>query len=427
MKSGLKVFHWVIILWILIFILQFNVMIKCAEFVIEFIGLIFSDFSTAMILLDFNFLDLFLSATLFALTLPLIFIFRKRINLISTKLNFSFAFIVVLSFLFLFAPLITNQNPEFSKNLSVTKLLPPLTYVKQINLNDKIQQSLSKAELFRMKFNDILKPAFNEQIVFADSIKLSDTFVIYQKNNAREIEKSLIAMESGTFLVKTKLFLLGTDEFGRDLFSRLVYGTRVSISVGLAAVLISFFIGVVLGFLAGYFGGIADVVLNRFTEMFLAFPVIYIIVLILALFGSSIFSVVIVLGVSGWMSLFKIVKTETVSVIQKDFFVTAELVGLSKTQLLKKEIIPVIISPVLVNLVFLFSNVILAEAALSYLGLGTGSSYPSWGSMISSGQEYITKAWWLIVFPGLALILTLFAFNISGKIFNRRINPIISR
>jgi peptide/nickel transport system permease protein len=134
-------------------------------------------------------------------------------------------------------------------------------------------------------------------------------------------------------------------------------------------------------------------------------------------------SVIIVLGISGWMSLFKIVKTEVLSIKQKDFFSTAELVGLNKFQLLKNEILPVIITPVLVNLVFLFSNVILAEAALSYLGLGTGNSYPSWGSMISSGQEYITKAWWLIAFPGLALILTLFTFNSSGRLLSKAINP----
>ncbi|MBP1682559.1 MAG: Peptide/nickel transport system permease protein [Ignavibacteriaceae bacterium] len=116
-------------------------------------------------------------------------------------------------------------------------------------------------------------------------------------------------------------------------------------------------------------------------------------------------------------------KSEVLSIKQKDFFSTAELVGLSKYKLLSKEILPVIIVPVLVNLVFLFSNVVLAEAALSYLGLGTGNTYPSWGSMISSGQEYITKAWWLIAFPGLSLILTLFSFNSSGRMLGRIINP----
>ena len=427
MKSGLKVFHWIIFLWILILILQFSLIIHSAELIIEFIGLLFSDLSTALILLNFNLVDVFLSAILFAFTLPVGFFYRKKLKLINTKLNFSFAFLVVLAFLFSFAPLITNQNPEFSKNLSVTKLLPPLTTVNQIELIQEKPGKLSQAELFLIKFNDVLKPAFDERIVFADSFHISNNIIIYQKNNSYELEKSLVVTESGTLSVKNKLFLFGTDEFGRDIFSRLVYGTRVSISVGLGAVLVSFIIGIVLGFTAAYRGGIVDIVLNRFTEMFLAFPVIYIIVLILALFGSSIFSVIIVLGLSGWMSLFKIVKTETISVIQKDFFVTAELIGLSKTQLLKKEIIPVIFTPVLVNLVFLFSNVILAEAALSYLGLGTGSSHPSWGSMISSGQEYISKAWWLIVFPGLTLILTLFTFNTSGKIFSERINPTISR
>jgi peptide/nickel transport system permease protein len=237
----------------------------------------------------------------------------------------------------------------------------------------------------------------------------------------------MLLNESGIPIVKDKFFLLGTDEFGRDLFARLLYGTRISITVGLAAVVLSFIIGILLGFIAGYRGGLLDVLLNRFTEMFLAFPVIYLIVLILALFGSSIFSVIIVLGISGWMSLFKIVKSEVLSIKQKDYFATAELVGLNKFQLLKREIFPVIIAPVLVNLIFLFSNVILAEAALSYLGLGTGNAYPSWGSMISSGQEYITKAWWLIAFPGLALILTLFTFNSSGRLLGKAFNPRIKQ
>ena len=116
-----------------------------------------------------------------------------------------------------------------------------------------------------------------------------------------------------------------------------------------------------------------------------------------------------------------------VSLKQKDFFISAELIGLNKLQLLGTEILPVILAPVIVNLVFLFSNVILAEAALSYLGLGTGNMYPSWGAMINSGQEYIYKAWWMIVFPGTALILTLFAVNSSGREINKIINPRLER
>jgi peptide/nickel transport system permease protein len=220
-----------------------------------------------------------------------------------------------------------------------------------------------------------------------------------------------------------KTFLLGTDEFGRDIFARLVYGSRISLLVGIGSVFLSLFIGLTLGFMAGYRGGIIDIVLSRLTDLFLAFPVIYLVILVLALFGSSLLSVIVVLGVSSWMSLFKIVKSEVLAIKQKDYLITAGLIGLSKKQLLLKEILPVIIAPVIVTLVLQFSNVVLAESALSYLGLGTGTSYPSWGAMISSGQEYIMKAWWMIIFPGLCLILTLLSVNAAGKRLNKVFNP----
>jgi len=423
LKSGLKIFHWIIFLWILILILQFDLIIGYISLIFDFLGVLFSEFSSALIFLNFSFVDASLSVMLFILILPLIFIFRNKLHTLNTKLNFSFAFLIILVFLFLFAPVITNENPDFSKDLSVTKLLPPFSSVKQIELKREVKQNFSQSELFIRKFENVIKPSFDDQIIFADSVTISDKVIYYQKNVVNDIEKSQLVDDGVMPIIKNKFFLLGTDEFGRDIFARLVYGTRISITVGLGAVVLSFVIGIILGFIAGYRGGIIDIVLNRFTEMFLAFPVIYLVVLILALFGSSMLSVIIVLGISGWMSLFKIVKTEVLSIKQKDFFSTAELVGLNKFQLLKNEIFPVIITPVLVNLVFLFSNVILAEAALSYLGLGTGNSYPSWGSMISSGQEYITKAWWLIAFPGLALILTLFTFNSSGRLLSKAINP----
>jgi len=329
----------------------------------------------------------------------------------------------VLGFVLLFAPIITNENPEFSKNLSVTKLLPPFSSVKQCELKSDGDNNLSGAEVFRKESEEVIKPSFNDNIILADSFRVSDKIIYFQKKEAFEIERESLNSKAGIPVINEKFYLVGTDEFGRDLFARLIHGTRISITVGLGAVVLSFIIGIILGFIAGYRGGFPDVLLNRFAEIFLAFPIIYLVVLILALFGSSIFSIIIVLGISGWMSLFKIVKSEVLSIKRKDFFSTAELVGLSKFQLLSREILPVIIAPVLVNLVFLFSNVVLAEAALSYLGLGTGNTYPSWGSMISSGQEYITKAWWLIVFPGLGLILTLFSFNSMGKMLGKVFNP----
>ncbi|MCW8803783.1 MAG: ABC transporter permease [Ignavibacteriaceae bacterium] len=423
MKSGFKIIHWIIILWLLLVIIRFDLIIDSLSLIMSYISLFFTDTSSAFVVLSFSFIDASLSTPLFLLIIPLTLFFRKRLRFITSKLNFSFAFLVLIFFVFLFAPIISNENPDFSKNLSVTKLLPPFSSVKQLKLKSYEDNNISNAEVFRKESEKVIIPSFNNNIILADSFKLSEKVIYYQKNKTSEIEKESLINKAGIPVIEEKFYLLGTDEFGRDLFSRLIYGTRISIIVGLGAVVLSFIIGIILGFIAGYRGGFLDVLLNRFAEIFLAFPVIYLVVLILALFGSSIFSIIIVLGVSGWMSLFKIVKSEVLSIKQRDFFSTAELVGLKKSQLLLREILPVIIAPVLVNLVFLFSNVVLAEAALSYLGLGTGNIYPSWGSMISSGQEYITKAWWLIAFPGLGLILTLFTFNSSGRMLGKMINP----
>ena len=423
MKSGIKIIHWIVFLWLCLVILRFEVVIDYLSLIFSYFGLLNHDASSALAFLNFSFVDASLSVILFLLIIPTLIIFRNKLQFLATRINFSFAFIIVLGFIFLFAPIISNENPDFSKNLSVTKLLSPFSSIKQLELKSERGKKLADEELFRKKSEEIMKPSFNDNIIFADSVRVSEKVTYYQKNEAYEIDGESLVNKAGMPVIKEKFFLLGTDEYGRDLFARLIYGTRISLTVGIGAVVLSFIIGIILGFIAGYSGGIIDILLNRFTEIFLAFPVIYLVVLILALFGSSIFSVIFVLGISGWMSLFKLVKSEVISIKQKDFFSTAELVGLNKSQLLFREILPVIIVPVLVNLVFLFSNVVLAEAALSYLGLGTGNTYPSWGSMISSGQEYITKAWWLIAFPGLGLILTLFAFNSSGRMLGLVLNP----
>ena len=423
MKSGIKVIHWILFLWLIIIILRFNLIVDYLLLLFNFFGLLIKDASSASAILNFTFIDSVLSSVLFLLVLPIVFLFKKKIHFFENKINFSLAFLVTLCYIFLFAPVISNENPEFSKNLSVTKLLPPLSTLKFIELRPSESGYLNGAEIFRQEMDEVIKPPFNNDIIFADSVKISGTVKYYQNKEAKEIPAQELVTRDGVPVIGEKIFLLGTDEFGRDLFVRLIFGSRISITIGFGAVILSLLIGILLGFIAGYRGGLPDTILNRFAEIFLAFPVIYMVVLILALFGSSIFSVIIVLGISGWMSLFKIVKSEVVSIKQKDFFSTAELVGLNKTQLLLKEILPVIIAPVLVNMVFLFSNVVLAEAALSYLSLGIGNTHPSWGSMISSGQEYITKAWWLIVFPGLGLILTLFSVNSSGRMLGKIINP----
>jgi peptide/nickel transport system permease protein len=158
--------------------------------------------------------------------------------------------------------------------------------------------------------------------------------------------------------------------------------------------------------------------------LFLSFPAIFLVVLIIALFGSNIISIIVVLGFSGWMSLFKVAKSEMLSIKNKEFYVSAKLIGLKNIKLLVREILPAIIIPVSVNLIFQLGNVILAESALSYLGLGTGSEYPSWGAMIEAGQKYITQSWWLIFIPGLILIISLLSINEIGRKINNQLSPV---
>jgi peptide/nickel transport system permease protein len=385
--------------------------------------LLFSDFSFAVGQISFPLIDRFLS-TFLIVVIPLIIYKRKGKNtFVNNKLNFTSATIIVLLSFFIFAPIITGINPDFQKNLNVTKLLPPLSKVKVLYLKDQTGDDKNEINDFLKLRDQVIKKSFNNHIIFIDSLRNGQTITYYQKGNSYNIEKDKVKISSGLPVVESKTFLLGSDEFGRDIFSRLVYGTRISLFVGLCAVVISLIFGLSLGFIAGFFSGPLDVMLNRFTDMLLAFPMVFLIILILALFGNNLIAVIFVLGFSGWMSLFKIVRSEVISIKNKEYFITSKMLGLSKSNLLIKEILPVIAASVIVNLVFQYGNVILAEAALSFLGLGTGSSYPSWGQMIEAGQVYLTSAWWMILFPGFILFLTLFAAYNFGRESNEFFNP----
>lgn len=423
-----KIWHLLLIFWLIILILRLDLLSNLIVLLVKYYQLLVNDFSIAWQTLDMSLFDSLLSIKLFILIPILFIVYRKKLLWLNEELNFSSTTLILLLLFFIFAPVITDENPEFQKNLKMTKLLMPLSSVKILHLNNESENNETLTEEFISYKNNTVKQSFDESIIYVSAVNVEDAQVIYsQKNITKKLSLSDVERENGIPIVTSKTFFLGTDEFGRDLFTRLVYGARISLLVGIGAVAVSLIIGLSFGFIAGFKGGFIDTLFSRLTDLFLAFPIIYLIVLILALFGNSLLSVIIVLGLSGWMSLFKIVKSEVLSEKNKDYVVTAKMLGQTSRKILTNEILPVILVPVIVNVVFQFSNVILAESALSYLGLGTGSSYPSWGAMIESGQRYITKAWWMISFPGLILIFTLFSANDFGKRLNKTINPGINK
>ncbi|MBU0560002.1 MAG: ABC transporter permease [Bacteroidota bacterium] len=372
-----------------------------------------------------DFIDVSFSVLSFLL-LPFIFFkLRNKVKFIFSKVSFISVMIIILSLFYLFAPLVTDSNPYFQKNLAVTKLKSPLTNMKFVRTL-KVLESKNSFSSFIDAANRTVKKSFDNEIQFFDDIRTNSDVTLIQNRNKVKHKLAALKCEEGKPVIYSQFFLLGTDEYGRDVFARLVYGTRISLTIGLIAVALAFVLGIVLGFIAALKGGIVDIILSRITDAFLTIPSIFFVILILALFGSSLLSVVLVLGFSGWMSLFKVTKGEVLSIKNKDYFVSAKMLGLSNYNLLLKEIIPVMISPIVANIVIQFGNVVLAEAALSYLGLSVSIDYPSWGAMLQSGQSYVSRAWWLIFFPGIILITTLFAINRLGRIFQNYFNPRIS-
>jgi peptide/nickel transport system permease protein len=219
-------------------------------------------------------------------------------------------------------------------------------------------------------------------------------------------------------------FILGSDGLGRDIASRLVYGARVTIVVGLAAVLIGGALGTLLGVLAGYRGGAAGAVIMRVADIQLAFPFILLAIMVLVVLGPGLLNLILVLGVGQWVTYARIARAQTLAVSQKEYVEAARAIGARHGRILRCTVLPNIVAPLIVVASFNLAGVILSEAALSFLGLGVPPTVPSWGGMLAESRDQLLAGrWWMAVLPGLAIALTALSCNVLGDWLRDELDP----
>jgi len=217
------------------------------------------------------------------------------------------------------------------------------------------------------------------------------------------------------YMPPSSAHIMGTDELGRDLFSRMVFAVRIALLVGIVAVGIASIIGVILGSIAGYAGGAIDNLIMRFTDVMLCFPVLFLILAVVAVIGPGIMNIMVVIGFTSWMGVARLIRAEILSLKTREYVMAARALGRRDVYIVAKHLIPNSLGPVIINFIFGISGAILTESALSFLGLGVQPPVPSWGNILMQGKDALGVAWWIMFFPGIAILVTVLAFNMLGE------------
>ncbi len=237
----------------------------------------------------------------------------------------------------------------------------------------------------------------------------------YDPNLAQLSKKLLPPLSDGHFL--------GTDQLGRDILSRLIHGTSVSLLIGCCAVAVAGFVGTAMGVIAGYFRGWVDLVIMRIVDVVLSFPFILLVLVINAVIGTGLKNIIISLAVAGWVVYARVVRSEVLALREKEFILSCVATGVPRWEIIARHMIPNLFTPIIVLSSLQIATYIIAEASISFLGFGVQPPQPAWGNMLSEGKDYIFSAWWLITFPGIAIVVTALGVNLFGDWLRDVLDP----